>query len=148
MDLRVDGPPGKSVYFVNLRDDSEYDDGKVPVPQLYSDHQQIWIQRRQNAEESRRTENDFIADAEQEEIDMVSREEKLPESLQPPEWSGAPIKEAERSGEGAATAAAGEPQVDLPAASGATSASEPQGDSLAGGGGAQARTHIISGSVH
>ncbi len=41
---------------------------------------------------------------------MVSREEKLPESLQPPEWSGAPIKEAERSGEGAATAAAGEPR--------------------------------------
>ena len=64
---------------------------------------------------------------------MVSREEKLPESLQPPEWSGAPIKEAERSGEGAATAAAGEPQVDLPAASGATFASEPQGDSLAEG---------------
>ena len=70
-------------------------------------------------------------EAELEKTKMASR--TLPEYLQPPEWSGAFKDEAETSGEGAATDAAGEPQADLPVASAATSASEPLGNLLAEG---------------
>ena len=41
----------KSIYFADLRGDSEYEDGTIPEPQIYSDLQQIWIQRRQNVVE-------------------------------------------------------------------------------------------------
>ena len=45
------GSPGKYIYFADLRGDSECEDGKIPEPQIYSDLQQIWIQRRQNVVE-------------------------------------------------------------------------------------------------
>ena len=77
--------------------------------------------------DSQQTQEEFIREAELEQITLASR--VLPTNLQSPEWSGAGISGTR----GGLIGATGEPPGDTSAAPAATSDSEPLGDSLAEG---------------